>query len=70
MGETPQQFEYEGQSYLVSEVQSHEPSVGHLGHEEQWVVTAVPIKPPVEFTLRRDAQGFHVIPEPEPEETP
>lgn len=49
--ETPEQFEYEGQLYIVTKEVAYEGSTGHLGHDEQWVVTAVPTGPAKDFTL-------------------
>jgi len=34
--DTPEQFEFQGQLYLVSEVLEHVQSTGELGHIEQW----------------------------------
>lgn len=42
--DTPEQFEYRGQLYVVSEVLEHEQSTGHLGHIESWLARAIPIQ--------------------------
>lgn len=42
--DTPEQFEFQGQLYLVSEVLEHVQSTGELGHIEQWRARAVPVQ--------------------------
>ena len=40
---TPEQFEYDGQLYVVRRKISEQIAVGELGHEDAYVVEAVPV---------------------------
>lgn len=49
--DTPESFEYEGQLYVTRQLLKHVTSTGDLGHDEQWVVEAIPIQKDAERTF-------------------
>lgn len=68
--DSPGQFEYDGQLYVVREVLTSSIAKDPLGHVDEWVVVAIPVDPAAArmFDLTRNNENGTWSVEPAPEE--